>query len=183
MGLEKVINDIMDTAHTEVSRINTEADVEESQILDEAKENAKQIRGNRLVEANLDIERMRRQEISSAKLEVKRAILNARKEALEKVYNNTVDLIATLPDPKQEELLKAIIETNQSSGARIYSNEKSEDIVKKLSSLEYAGNIDCIGGVVIENEDGTIRLDYRYDVILKNVYEHSLKNTSEILFG
>ncbi|MCD4702715.1 MAG: V-type ATP synthase subunit E, partial [Methanosarcinaceae archaeon] len=79
MGLEKVINDIMDTAHTEISRINTEADVEESQILDEAKENAKQIRGNRLVEANLDIERMRRQEISSAKLEVKRAILNARK--------------------------------------------------------------------------------------------------------
>ncbi|MCD4704024.1 MAG: hypothetical protein K8R64_07010 [Methanosarcinaceae archaeon] len=56
-------------------------------------------------------------------------------------------------------------------------------MVKKLSSLEYAGNIDCIGGVVIENEDGTIRLDYRYDVILKNVYEHSLKNTSEILFG
>ncbi|MCD4704023.1 MAG: V-type ATP synthase subunit E, partial [Methanosarcinaceae archaeon] len=67
--------------------------------------NAKQIRGNRLVEANLDIERMRRQEISSAKLEVKRAILNARKDALEKVYNYTVDLIATLPDPKQEELL------------------------------------------------------------------------------
>jgi V/A-type H+-transporting ATPase subunit E len=88
-----------------------------------------------------------------------------------------------MPETKEEELLKAILSANESSGTRIYSNSESEALVRKLSSLEYGGNIDCIGGVVIENKDGTIKLDYTYDIIFKNVYEQNLKNTSDILFG
>jgi len=89
----------------------------------------------------------------------------------------------TLPAKKQEELLKAIIEANEGNGSRIYSNKDSEEVVRKLSSLEYVGNVDCIGGVVIENDEGTIRLDYTYDIILKNANEQSLIQTSDILFG
>ena len=40
-----------------------------------------------------------------------------------------------------------------------------------------------IGGIVLENEDGTVRLDFTYDSILKNVYERSLKQISDILYG
>jgi V/A-type H+-transporting ATPase subunit E len=110
-------------------------------------------------------------------------MLNARKEVLEKVYNQAFNEIAGLPADKQEKLLKNIIESHESEGTRIYSNKESEDMVKKLSSLEYAGNIDCVGGVVIESEDGSIRLDYTYDEILDSVYEQNLKQISDILFG
>lgn len=183
MGLETVIKDIMDASQAKVTMINAEADAEVSQILDDAKQSAKKIMGDRLAKAEDDIKRLRQQETSSANLEVKRAMLNARKEVLDKVYNNAVESIVALPAEKQEELLKAIIEQNEGNGNKIYSNKDSEELVRKLSSLEYAGNVDCIGGVVIENDDGTIRLDYTYDIILKNVNEQSLKQTSDILFG
>jgi V/A-type H+-transporting ATPase subunit E len=88
-----------------------------------------------------------------------------------------------MPASKAEKLLSVLIEKYKADGVRIYSNKNSEAIVKKLSSLSYAGNIDSIGGVVQENKDGTVRLDFTYDSILKNVYERSLKQISDILHG
>jgi len=183
MGLEIVVKDILDSAQAEVARMEREADAEASLILEDARQNAKKIIGERLAKAEDDIQKMRQQEVSSANLEVKRTLLNARKELLEDVYARAERSISAFSSEKNEELLRSIIENNEASGKRIYSNAASEQIVKKLSSLEYAGNIDCLGGVVIENEDGTVRLDYTYDVILKGVNEQLLKQTSDILFG
>ncbi|WP_370572785.1 V-type ATP synthase subunit E [Methanomethylovorans sp.] len=183
MGLEMVVKDIMDAASAEVSRIKSEADAEVLQIVVEAKDEAKRIMGESLAKAEDDIKRMKQQEISSANLEVKRTLLNARKEVLEEVYDRTFAAISSLPEAKNKEILKVILTNNEVKGKKIYSNAKSEKLVRELSSLEYAGNINCAGGVVIENEDGTIRLDYTYDVILKGVNEQFLKQTSDILFG
>ena len=183
MGLETVVKDIMDAAQADASKLDSEADAEVSLILDEAKQNAKRIMGERLAKAEDDIAKIRQQEISSANLEVKRTLLNARKEVLEKVYVQAVETISGFSPEKNEELLKELISSNEASGTKIYSNADSEKIVKKISSLEYAGNIDCLGGIVIENEDGTIRLDHTYDGILKSVNERLLKQTSDILFG
>ena len=183
MGLETVVKDIINAAQAEVAAINSEADSEVAMILDEAKDKAKKIVGEKLAKVEDDIEKIRQQEISSANLEVKRTMLNARKEVLEKVYDNAVEAISTMSPSKNEELLKAIIENYQSGGEKIYSNKDSKEIVEKLSTLTYAGEIDCIGGVIIENEDGTIRLDHTYDGTLSRVNEQSLKQTSDILFG
>ncbi|MDI3486087.1 MAG: V/A-type H+/Na+-transporting ATPase subunit, partial [Methanolobus sp.] len=79
MGLETVVKDIMDAAQAEVSKLDSEADAEVALILDEAKQNAKRIMGERLAKAEDDIKKIRQQEISSANLEVKRTLLNARK--------------------------------------------------------------------------------------------------------
>lgn len=183
MGLETVVNDIMDAAQAEVSQMDSEADAEASLILEEARQNAKRIMGERLAKAEDDIKKIRQQELSSANLEVKRTLLNARKELLDKVYVQSVDAISNLSPEKNEEILKVLISKYEANGAKIYSNTGSERIVKKLSSLKYAGNIDCIGGIIIENEDGTVKLDYTYDVILKSVNEQLLKKTSDTLFG
>ncbi|WP_094227830.1 V-type ATP synthase subunit E [Methanolobus psychrotolerans] len=183
MGLETVIKDIIDAAKADVSKMDSDADAEVSLILDEAKQNAKRIMGERLAKAEDDIRKIRQQEISSANLEVKRTLLNARKEILEKVYIQAVETISAFSPEKNEELLKELITNYESNGTRIYSNAGSEELVKKLSSIKYAGNVNCLGGVIIENEDGTIRLDYTYDVILKSVNERLLKQTSDILFG
>jgi V/A-type H+-transporting ATPase subunit E len=183
MGLETVVKDILDVAQKEASQIDAEADAEVSRIIDEARQTAKKIMGESLSKAEDDIKKIRQQETSSSNLEVKREILNSRKEVLESVYMKAVGKIAVLPPSKNEELLKAIIETQQINGSRIYSNRDSEETVKKLSTIDYAGNINCIGGVVIENEDGTIRLDYTYDLIMKNMNDQSLKQLSDILFG
>jgi len=183
MGLEIVVKDIQEGARAEVSRIKTEGDAKASEIINEAKEVQKKTLGDSLAKAEEDLRNLHQQVISSANLEVKRITLNKRKDLLDRVYVQTVEKIKSMPASKKEELLKDIINKYEASGARVYSSKDSEDIVKKLTSLSYAGNIDSIGGIVLENEDGTVRLDFTYDSILKNVYERSLKQISDILYG
>lgn len=183
MGLEIVVKDIQEGASAEVSRIKAEGDAKASEIINEAKEVQKKTLGDSLAKAEEDLQNLHQQVISSANLEVKRITLNKRKDLLDKVYAQTVEKIKSMPASKKEELLKNIINKYEASGARVYSSKDSEDIVKKLTSLSYAGNLDTIGGIVLENEDGTVRLDFTYNSILKNVYERSLKQISDILYG
>jgi V/A-type H+-transporting ATPase subunit E len=183
MGLDIVIKDIQNGAQAEVSKIKAEADAKVSEILNEARDAQKKMLGDSLAQAEENLKNYNQQVISSANLDVKRIRLNKRKNLIEQVYNKTFESIKSMPASKAEKLLSVLIEKHEAEGVRIYSNKNSEAIIKKLSSLSYAGNIDCIGGIVLENEDGTVRLDFAYDSILKNVYERSLKQISDILYG
>ena len=183
MGLEIVLNDITEGAKADVQRINDEAKTTSDLIIEEARQASKEALGSRLAEVEERLEQQRQQVLSSASLEVKRIVLNRRKSLLDQVYDQALEQVKNLPAGKDEEYLKVLIEANESDGYRIFSNEKSENFVKKNSSLEYGGNINCIGGIVIENEEGTVRLDFTYDVILKIAYDRSLKSISDILNG
>ncbi|MDD3041668.1 MAG: V-type ATP synthase subunit E [Methanosarcinaceae archaeon] len=183
MGLEIVVKDIQNGAQAEVSRINADAEAKASEYINEARDTQKKMLGESLAKVEEDLQKLNQQIISSANLEVKRIKLNKRKELLDSVYNQTVEKIKSLPASKNEELLKFLIDKYEADGAKIYSSRDSEELVKKLSSITYAGNIKSIGGIVLENEDGTIRLDYTYDLIIENVYERSLRQISDILYG
>lgn len=183
MGLDIVIRDIQGGAQAEVSRINAEADAKVSEILNEAKAGQKKMLGDSLAQTEEDLKNLNQQVISSANLDVKRIRLNKRKELLDLVYKKAYESIKSIPASKNEMLLKVLIDKHEADGVRIYSTKDSEPIIRKLSSLSYAGNINNIGGIVLENEDRTVRLDFTYDSILNIVYERSLKQISDILYG
>ncbi len=183
MGLDAIVGEIKARGKEEADRISSETQKEVSKIIAEAQASAAKLKAAREEAVKKEIDRMRQQELSSANLEVKKAILNARKEILDEVYETARDSITKLPDDKNQKILKSIIEKNETGNSKIYSKNKDVPTVKKLTKLQLAGEIDCIGGIVIENADGTEVLDFRYDMILKNVNEQSLKQVSDILFG
>ncbi len=183
MGLDAIVEEIKAKGRAEADRISRETDKEVSRILADAQSQAARIRSIRQDAAKKDIERLRLQELSSANLEVKRAMLNARKELLDEVNEKAKDGIINLPADKNQKLLRSIIEKNQTNNSRISSNKKDEPAVRKLTKLTYSGDINCIGGVIIENENGTEYMDLRYETMLKKVSERSLKQVSDILFG
>ena len=100
-----------------------------------------------------------------------------------KIIDSAKEKISNINKEENEALLLKLIKKYESTGSKIYSNSKSENIIKKLSKLKYSGNINCIGGFIIENENGSIKQEYTYDLILKNIYEKSIKHISEILHG
>jgi V/A-type H+-transporting ATPase subunit E len=183
MGLDAIFEEIKAKGRAEADRINGETSQEVSKIIADAQASAAKIKAAREETVKKEIDRMRQQELSSANLEVKKLRLNARKEILDEVYESAKDSISKLTSEKNQIILKLIIEKNESGNSKIFSRGKDKTTVKKMTKLEFAGEIDCIGGVVIENKDGTEVLDFRYDMILKNVNEQSLKQVSDILFG
>lgn len=180
MGLEIVLKEIEVSINNEIMLINSEALKKSEEIIEEARKQVRESLGSQLANIEEHILKKQQQIISSSNLEVKRLQLNKKRELLDLVYSKTVETINSMTQTN-EKLLEELIKKHESSGSKIYSNKKTEHIVRKLSKLHYAGTIDCICGIVIENEDGSIKEDYTYDLILKNVYERSLKAISEIL--
>ena len=189
MGLENVVSDILSGAKAEVSAIEADRDSEVSSIVEEAKRTGERITGEKMASAEEEAERIRKQEISGANLEVRRMMLNTRKELLDETQRQTAERLRELDI---ESLLRSLIRAHRGDATRVYSNQQDQPIVErlcdelledKLIELKYAGNIDCIGGIVLENEDETVRLDYTFDTIISEVSERSMKQISNILFG
>jgi V/A-type H+-transporting ATPase subunit E len=183
MGLENVIEDILQQAKKQVDVINTLADEEVAAINEKAQAKAEKVIKDKQTEVDAQIKRMRIQEISGAHLEVKRAVLNAKKDLLDSVYQSARDSIAAIPTEKNTAMLKAILDKQSSSGSTVYSNARDAALVREMTDLTFAGEIECIGGLAIENEDGSVRMDFTFDTILDDVSEQTLKQISDILFG
>lgn len=182
MGLENVVNDILEQAKSEVATIEAEAQDEADAIINEVKAKAKTIITESQAEVEANIQRRLKQEKSSAQLEIKRAALNAKKDVLDSVYLSAREAISSFPPDKNASMLKTILDMYGSDGTRVYSNGKDAKLVQEMTDLTFMGEIDCIGGLVIENDDGSVRLDYTYDRILDDVSEQTLKPVSDILF-
>ncbi len=180
MGLEVVVKDVLARGEAEATRIKQEGVDEANAIIAGAENTARQLLDEKREQAVELIERRRNREISSANLEVKRAILNAKKELLDKVYDEAVGVLASLPESEREAIIKKLLES-QTESTRVFSNTNDESLVKRISRLEYGGTIPCSGGIMLENEDGTVIRDLTFDTLLKSVREKSLKQLREIL--
>lgn len=182
MGLENVVSDILKSAQDEVSAITAERDSEVSKIIEEAKRTGERTTGEMVASAEAEAGRISKQELSGANLEVRRMILNMRKEILDATYRQALKRIRELDSTA---LLRSLINAPSGDATRVYSSPQDRPTVEQLCtdrSINYAGDIDCIGGILLENDDGTVRLDYTFDTIMDEVSERSMKHVSQILF-
>jgi len=180
MGLEVVVKDVLARGEAEANRIRQEGTDEAHALVEGAENTARQILEERREQAVGQIERRKNREISGANLEVKRAVLNAKKELLDKAYSDALGALAALSESERETIIKKLLESHTDS-KRVFSNKRDEPMVRRITQLEYGGTISCSGGVVLENEDGTVIHDLTFDTLLKSVRETSLKELLEIL--
>ena len=180
MGLEVVVQDVLARGEEEANRIKQEGTAEANAIIAGAENTARQILKEKREQAIELIDRRKNREISSANLDVKRAILNAKKELLDGIYDEAIEVLASLPESERETIIKKLLES-QTEFTRVFSNENDEALLRRISHLEYGGTISCSGGVMLENEDGTVIRDLTFDTLLRDVREKSLKQLLEIL--
>ncbi len=131
---------------------------------------------------------------ASLQLEVRKAVSEKRNKYIDDVFNNAVNEI------KKEKnkdwyinFMKKVIsiiasEADNYNGLIIYTSEDDKELVKKLTSqiknIEISKeSVNIIGGIVATNKDGTIKLDFSIDQIIKE-NEVFLKGiASDKLFG
>jgi len=184
MGLDKVVKDISDKVETESKEIVAKAQVEADSIKKSTDAEAKQIHSADLAKADDAISKMRQRELSSAKLDIKKAKLNSEKDALSETKASFVKQLSALPREKKVDILRKLIVLAKKDipQGKIYTNAGDADLVKD-SGYEYGGNVKCIGGIVVTSVDGSVNLDYTFDSILEDVWTSSMKPVSDILFG
>ena len=191
MTLDTVVEDIREQARARADEIRDEADAEAEEIIDEAEADAEEIHEETLAEAERTIEQEREQKLSSAKLQAKQARLEARREVLQSVRDDIEREVAELSGDQREELTAALLdataeEFDDASSVQVYGRaddqELLEGLLEEYDGFEYAGEFDCLGGVVAESDESRVRVKNTFDSILDEVWENNLREISDRLF-
>jgi V/A-type H+-transporting ATPase subunit E len=191
MSLDTVAEDIREQARARAEEIRQEAEEEAEEMLAEAEADAEQIREEKLAEADRTIEQEREQKLSSGKLEAKQARLEARRDVLQSVRDEVEAEIEGLDGEQRRELTESLLdaaatEYDDDASVHVYGRaddqELIEDLLADYDGFEYAGEYDCLGGIVAESAESRVRVKNTFDSILEDVWEDNLREISDRLF-
>ena len=191
MTLDTVAEDIREQARARAEEIHEEAGADAEELLAEAEADAGEIREEILGDADRQIEQEREQRLSSAKLEAKQERLEARRDVLQSVRDAVEDEIASLEGEEREELTRALLdaaatEIDSEEGVEVYGRADDgaliESILADYDGFSYAGEYDCLGGVVVESQESRVRIKNTFDSVLEDVWEDNLREISDRLF-
>ncbi len=185
MALDKVVEDILESARKDASQLIATAEKEKASILQQGNESIAAKKLERQKQLDETIRRLNQQEVSSAELEAKRVVLNVRKDVLDQVSAGTLKELASMPDSEKAQLYAKLL----NNGAKIIPQPKvfcPMGEAKLLSGVSGVGSIQEVemeAGIILESKDGMFRLDYRFRTMLEDIWEKELKNVSNILFA
>jgi V/A-type H+-transporting ATPase subunit E len=191
MSLDTVAEDIREQARARAEEIREEAESEADEIISEAEADAEEIREDILSDAERQIEQEREQRLSSAKLEAKQERLEARREVLQSVRDDVETAIADMEGDEREELTRALLdaaaaEIDGGASVKVYGRADDQEMLTSMladyDGFEYAGEFDCLGGVVVESTESRVRIKNTFDSILAEVWEDNLREISDMLF-
>jgi len=182
VGLESVVQEVLETGRKEADGIVGTAKKEREGLLAKARADANALVREREKEARIDVERRRVQALARAELEAKRAVLNGQKELLDEVFRTAVEALPQLEG--RDALLQRILGKNAAEwrAGRVFSSSRDERTVRAVVGGAYAGTIECAGGVVIETADGRRRLDLRFETRLRDVWEDMVREVALTLW-
>lgn len=186
MGLEKVAKEIIIEAEKKVSEIIEEGKKESSQILNEAKKKAVQLQKNIEEETQKIVEETRQLELSSHELFLNKRILEAKKQLLDELFSKVKQKIMDLDKKQRTEIVTALCKKGLfelPSAKFVYSNEEDKKTVSNVKGLSFKGTIDCLGGVILENNDGSIRTNHTFEEIIEKAKEENLNEVSSRIFS
>lgn len=191
MSLDTVVEDIRDEARARAEEIRSQGDARAEEIIADAEADAERIVEEREAAVEKQIAQEREQTLSSAKLEAKQQRLEARRDVLEQVHEQVEAELVALNGKQREELTRTLLdaaseEFDSSATVQVYGRASDEKLLTKIladyDGYSFAGEYDCLGGVVVESTSSRVRVNNTFDSVLEDVWEDNLKELSTRLF-
>ncbi|MBU4255760.1 MAG: V-type ATP synthase subunit E [Candidatus Thermoplasmatota archaeon] len=184
-----------------IERIKKESDAKVKEIMDNANNEAENIRKRNEKDTGKMIEKIRQAYendaetvkntiLSGAKIESKRIQLQVREDIINECFIRAEKNLANMDGGVYEKFLDRIIREGVDvvgENTVMRCAEKDITVVKKIASSLNVGIdknfLNTTRGVIIESKDGKIRVDNTFDGILSRNKESVRKEVAEILFG
>ena len=181
MGLEAVKGEIIRSAKQQESALIAEARKEANRIMKEADAKVEELKARSETETKKSGEAIKKQALTMADMESKKMALEAKKQVIEAVFAEVQKRLALLDDKKREIYFKKLLEkaSKELEVACVYCSKKDAKFVKGFSmeSTEIAG------GLIAENNEKTIRVDYSFETLLDMLKEKELQSINKLLFA
>jgi V/A-type H+-transporting ATPase subunit E len=194
MEIDKIRKAILNRAKEDAARIIEEAGVKAKGLIEEAKKRRE-----------LELETAKKKIISAAYREGSKILAEASMKAREEILREKGDIIAEILErvkhelrhhPSDKESLTHLIEETidafeMKTKVRLFITSKDLGVVREIlredSKLEErvieVREMNGLGGVSAENEEGVVRIDNTFDTRLESLMTRILPKIGEELFG
>jgi V/A-type H+-transporting ATPase subunit E len=198
MSVEKIAQRIFEDAREEAERLLEQARREAARIRAQGEEDANRVRASILAQAEAEVERLRREKLAEARLQAKRHVLAAKREAIDRVFAEALRRLQELPEGDYFKLLQALILEAAETGDEelIFSpadlellpsgflQEANEALKErgKAGALRLADETrELGGGVVLRGR--RYEIDASLPTLIRSAREGLETAVAEILFG
>lgn len=196
-GIAKIKETILEEAKQEKEKIINEAKTQAKDIEAKYENQASQLLDSILEKARKAAEEKKRRIISMAELENRKALLKAKQEIIDEVFERAKEKIKALPDEQYQDLIadmlmKSIITGNEEiiiseSDRQRITPEFIQEINKRLKDMGKQGNLrisdasrDMIGGFILKSKD--VEINSTFDSLIKMEREELETEIAKILF-
>ena len=179
MGLENVKKEILDNARKQAKKITDEAEKERLEILKSVDNKVDEIKDQFERDSVKAIDQYKLMSMAESSSIVKKQKLNLEKDLIKEVFDETKTELKNSKGKKREQLLKKLLARTGFNYGKIYCAKQDTKVLKKHK----ADNVNIIGGVILENKDGNVRLDLGYETLLESIKQDYLSEIAKIMFG
>ncbi len=201
-GAELIIQEINREAEQKIQYILSEAQEEAEKIKAEARKRAEAKAEWILRKARTQAEIEKQRIIANARLEVRKKRLQVQEELIREVIEALRERLAELPEeeyfPMLVDLTAKAVEELGSENIVVRSNEKTlglisarlDEFMKALTEklgreieVKVGEPVKTIGGVIVENPDGTVRVDNTFEARIERFESELRAEIAKALFG
>ncbi len=182
MSLEHVKQEIKEHADHEAQKMVAEAREIAKKEMEHAHEIADAFETETQATLQKERELLERRYEAGMKLAAKKVLLEKRKQLLEETFEEAKETIRNLPKAEKTKLLRTLFDNakKQCVVGKVYCAKQDVPIVKAFASQ--VAEEAMLGGVVVENKEGTMRIDASFDAMIKELQEKKLQQVAKMLF-
>jgi len=192
MGMEKISDAILDKVRVEAQDIIKEAEEKARERVEKAKRQREakleEEKGKLIEEAKEEATRI----LAQSSITARRELLLAKTRIIDEIINRVKKTLSGISGDESSplDLIKEAINTLDSDKARIYVSPKDVSSVRKslkgdkqlADRITEIREFDGTGGVIVESNDGKIRIDNTYDTRLEMLLPRLLPEIGKELF-
>jgi len=192
MGMEKISDAILDKVRVEAQDIIKEAEEKARERVEKAKRQREakleEEKGKLIEEAKEEATRI----LAQSSITARRELLLAKTRIIDEIINRVKKTLSVISGDESSplDLIKEAINTLDTDKARIYVSPKDVSSVRKslkgdkqlADRITEIREFDGTGGVIVESNDGKIRIDNTYDTRLEMLLPKLLPEIGKELF-
>ena len=197
MSLEKILARIERDAQNEADRIKSRASAAADEVIKKAQAEAEDLRAQALENARSEAEQRKQRIISTARLDLRKAVLAEKQNAIDAAFREAVETLLSMEDAEYRRVIENMILPNVQTGdeeiilsdrdkARL-GEEFLEEINRQLIESGEKGNLtisqdtyNMLGGFVLRR--GKIELNSSFESLFKSSRDELESEVSKILF-
>ncbi len=180
MGLDQVVQEVRDGGDKRAQEILGAARAEADAILAKAREQADAYKAQRLAQAERDVEQLQRQHLSNAQFEARKLVLETENELRGALRATIVEGLSGLNAATRKKHIAALLKQAKDvvPKGKVWGAAADAKALGEAKEYAFAGDVDIAGGLIVESEDGKVRLDLSYETLLDDAWRDVLKAES-----